>query len=409
MFKGNRKYFFILGLCFVALILLQLLTPKPINWNPTYLKKDKIPFGTSALFEMLPEVFPGQAVNIQTLPAYNSLELQDGPPSNYVVINSTFEPDKLDSRTILDYVAKGNCVFIAATYYTGNFADTFKIKTDSYSGVDNVINLDSSSVAPILGTDDSTEINFVNPLLKRKTAYVYRKGIENTFFESFDTSLTTILGQNSKGHPDFISIRWGKGKIFLSTVPEVYTNYLFVNEKNYDYVYKSLSYLPNQEILWDEYYKAGNVKKENALRVIFSKPDLLAAYYLLMGSILIFITVGIKRKQRIIPVVEPLRNTTLDFVETVGTLYYQAGNHKNIADKKIAYFLEYIRSAFQVKTTLYDDAFIDRITNLSGIERKKIHDLFYYFADISIKGSITEQELQKLNRMIETFHRENKR
>ena len=84
-------------------------------------------------------------------------------------------------------------------------------------------------------------------------------------------------------------------------------------------------------------------------------------------------------------------------------------HHKNIADKKIIYFLEYIRTTFQVKTNLYDDTFINRITNLSGIEREKIHDLFYYFAEITVKESITQQELLKLNRMIETFHKENKR
>ena len=119
--------------------------------------------------------------------------------------------------------------------------------------------------------------------------------------------------------------------------------------------------------------------------------------------------IGTKRKQRIIPVIEPLRNTTLDFVDIVGTLYYQTGNHKNIADKKITYFLEYIRNTFQIKTNLYDDVFIERISNLSGIERQKVHDLFYYFSEINFKQSITQLELLKLNRMIEEFQKESKR
>ena len=44
----------------------------------------------------------------------------------------------------------------------------------------------------------------------------------------------------------------------------------------------------------------------------------------------------------------------------------------------------------------------------SGIERQKVHDLFYYFADVSVKQSISQQELLKLNRMIEEFHKKNK-
>lgn len=407
--KGNKKYIFILTICFTALILLQILAPKQISWKSSYMKKDKIPFGTSALHDALPSIFPGQEINSEAFPLYNTLFEKGLTNSNYIIINSTFEPDKLDSRELLAYAKEGNTIFIAANYFSGKFADTLKIKTDNFYGIAESIKDDSINLNQFYKRYDTTNINFVNPTLKRKSNYIYSKGIENTFFNSFDTTKTVILGTNISSKINFIQINWGKGKIILSTVPEVFTNYLFVNENNYDYVYKALSYLPNQKVIWDEYYKVGNVKKESELRVIFSHPALLTSYYLLIFSLLIFIIIGVKRKQRIIPVVEPLRNTTLDFVDIVGTLYFQTGNHKNIAEKKIIYFLEYIRSAFQIKTNLYDDAFINRITNLSGIERETIHDLFYYFAEITVKESITQQELLKLNRMIEAFHRDNKR
>ena len=409
MFKGNKKYIFILSLCFTGLILLQVLAPKPINWNQTFMKKDNIPFGTSALFDALPGIFPGQKINSETFPIYNTLNEKGLTHCNYIIINNAFQPDKLDTRELLEFAKNGNNVFIAANYFSGKFADTLKIETDNYYGIVKTLNNDSASLTKFYNPYDTADINFVNPALKRKNNYIYSKGIENTYFNSFDSSKTTLLGKNISNNINFIQISWGKGKIFLSTVPEVFTNYLFVNEKNHDYPYKALSYLPNQKIIWDEHYKAGNVKQESELRVIFSNPALLSAYYVLIFSLLLFVIIGIKRKQRIIPVIAPLRNTTLDFVDIVGTLYYQTGNHKNIADKKILYFLEYIRSSFQIKTNLYDDAFIDRVSNLSGVERQKIHDLFYYFADISVKSSISQQELLILNRMIEAFHKENKR
>ena len=415
MFKGNKKYIFIVSLCFIGLILLQVLAPKPINWNQTFMKKDNIPFGTSALYDILPSIFPGQEISTETFPIYNVLTDEDFSASpemtkrNYIIINNAFEPDKLDTRELLEFVENGNSVFIAANYFSGKFADTLKVETDNYYGITETFKNDSINLSRFYKPYDTAAINFINPLLKRKADYIYSKGIDNTYFNSFDTAKTSVLGNNINNKINFIKIKWGKGTIFLSTVPEVFTNYLFVNKKNYDYPYKALSYLPNQAIIWDEHYKAGNVKKESSLRVVFNNPALRSAYYVLLLSLLIFIVIGIKRKQRIIPVVEPLRNTTLDFVDIVGTLYYQTGNHKNISDKKIIYFLEFIRSTFQVKTNLYDDTFIDRITNLSGIERQKVHDLFYYFADVSVKQSISQQELLKLNRMIEEFHKKNKR
>lgn len=409
MFKGNKKYIFILVLCFTGLILLQVFAPKPINWKKTFMKNDNIPFGTSALYDILPSLFPGQEITSESFPIYNVLNDKGVAHSNYIIINNSFEPDKLDTRELLEFAKNGNSVFIAANYFSGKFADTLKLETDNHRAFANSFNNDSINLKVFINPYDTADINFTNPSLKRKQSYIYAKGIENSYFTSFDTSKALVLGNSINKKINFIQINWGKGKIFLSTVPEVFTNYLFVNKSNYDYPYKALSYLPNQKIIWDEHYKAGNIKKDSTLRVVFNNPALKSAYYLLLLSLLIFIAIGVKRKQRIIPVIEPLRNTTLDFVDTVGTLYYQTGNHKNIADKKILYFLEYIRSTFQVKTNLYDDVFINRITNLSGIERQKVHDLFYYFADLNAKPGISQDELLKLNRMIEQFHKKNKR
>ena len=409
MSKANRKYIIALSICFTGLILLQWLSPKPINWKLSYMKKDKIPYGTSALNDVLQEIFPGQKISTQNVPIYNALNGNEINNCNYIIINQTFQPDKLDTRELLNFVGKGNSVFIAANYFSGKFADTLKIKTDDFYEMGKGFSNDSAAITNIYKPHDTARINFVNPLLKNKTDYVYTKGIDNTYFNSFDTTKTIVLGKNSFNKINFIQIKFGKGKIFVSTVPETYSNYHFVPEKNYDYVYKSLSYLPNQQVIWDEYYKVGNVKQDSPLRVIFNNPALLAAYNVSLISLLLFMIIGIKRKQRIIPVIEPLRNTTLDFVDIVGTLYYQTGNHKNIAEKKITYFLEYIRSAFQVKTNLYDDSFIERVSNLSGIEKQKVHTLFYYFSEINFKQNLTQLELLKLNRLIEEFYKESKR
>jgi hypothetical protein len=408
MLKGNKKYIFILCLCLGSLIFIQVIAPKPIDWRLSYMEKDKIPYGTSALRTLLPKLFIGQKISDEKLPLYNSLNENSKSATNYIIINQSFEPDKLDTRKLLAFVEQGNNAFIAANYFSGEFADTLKIKTDNYFDLDE-LKKNPAAVSQLYSPYDTTAINFISPSLKNKKNYVFTKGIDNTYFNSFDTTKTTVLGNNIQDKINFIKIKWGKGNIFISTVPEVYTNYLFVNEQTCDYIYKSLSYLPVQEVIWDEHYKVGNVQRDSPLRVVFNSPALMTAYSVLLLSILLFIIIGVKRRQRIIPVVKPLPNTTLDFVEIVGTLYYQTGNHKNIADKKMTYFLEHIRTTFQVKTTMYDDVFINRITNLSGIERERIHALFYYFSDLSIKQSITQQELLKLNRLIETFHKNNKR
>src|ERR1035437_3802200 len=408
MLKGNRKYIFILGVCFSLLIVLQWLSPKPINWNLSYIKKDKIPFGTSALYEALPTIFPSQAITNATFPIYNTLNQHGIQNHNYIIINNIFKPDTLDTREILKFVAKGNTVFIAANYFEGKFADSLKLKTDNYFDLGNNFNKDSAAIKKITKQYDTVKINFTNLSLKNANNYSYVKGFEGTYLNPFDTLRSKVPGLTNEKEINFLSIKIGTGQIFINTNPEAFSNYHLVSA-NMSYVFRSLSYLPNQSIIWDEYYKAGNDKTDSPLRVIFNNPLLLKAYYVLILSLILFMIFGIKRKQRLIPIIEPYRNTTLQFVDIVGTLYYQTGNHKNIVDKKISYFLEYIRSTFQTKTTIYDDVFIIRIATISGIEEQRVHDLLYYFSDLSIKQIITQQELLKLNGMIENFDKQSKR
>ncbi len=408
MLKGNRIYLIILALCFTALILLQVFAPKQIDWSISYTGKAKIPYGTSALYSMLPVIFQSQNITNTKLPLYNTLNKKSIQNHNYIIINNVFKPDTLDTRELLKFVANGNSVFISANYFEGKFADTLNLKTDNYFDLGNITKNDSLAFSTIYKPHDTVKINFTSSSLKNSTYYTYKKGMEGTYLNSFDTAQSTVLGYNDYKKINYIKFKIGKGQIFINTLPEAFSNYHFVST-NYSYVYKALSYLPYQSTIWDEYYKAGNEKSNNPLRVIFNNPLLLKAYYLLILSLILFMIFGAKRKQRIIPIVAPFKNTTLEFVDIVGKLYYQTGNHKNIADKKITYFLEYIRTAFQTKTTIYDDAFIMRIVNLSGIEEQKVHELFYYFSDLSIKAAITQQELLKLNRMIEEFHKQSKR
>jgi hypothetical protein len=408
MLKGNKKYSIILAVCFTALIVLQFFTPKPIDWSFSYTKSAKIPFGTYALYSMLPAIFPLQNIAVSEFPLYNTLNRFNFQNHNYILINNVFKPDTLDTRELLKFASLGNTIFIAANHFEGKFADSLKIKTDNHFDIGNFSKNDSSLFSAIYKQIDTVKINFTNPTLKKLQSFNYTKGIEGTYLTSFDSGNSIVLGNNENLKINFIKFKIGKGHILINTLPEAFSNYHFVSN-NYSYVYKALSYLPNQEIIWDEYYKAGNDKSDSPLRVIFNNHLLLKAYYLLILSIIIFMLFGAKRKQRIIPIIEPFKNTTLQFVDIVGSLYYQTGNHKNISDKKIKYFLEYIRTTYQTKTTIYDDLFINRIVSLSGIEEQKVHDLFYYFSDQSIKPTVTQQELLKLNSMIEEFQKESKR
>jgi len=391
MKRINLKFLVPLIITLSMLTVVKILEPKEIDWSNSFARKDKIPFGGYIIYDLSVELFPNNEVLLKELPIYNILKDKYYINTNYVFINTYFFPDRLDTEYLLRYVQEGNSVFISAFGIYGSLADTLKIEThDEFF------------------SEDSVNTDFSIPELKSDTGWTYYTGNFKNYFSEFDTSLVQILGQNEFGNTNFIRIRYGNGNFFLNTIPLAFTNYHLLNSGNNDYVYKALSHLPIQKTFWDDYYKDGNKFTTSSLQYIISQPSLKWAYYIILTSILLFIFFYGRRKQRIIPVIPPLTNTTIEFVETVGNLYYHQKDYKNIADKKISYFLEYIRNKYFIKSSTFDDETIQKLTDKSSLSTRKIKSIINEIEKINSSPNITEKELLDINFQIEKFYERTK-
>lgn len=319
---------------------------------------------------------------------------------NYVFINSSFSPGATDAKALFDFVQKGNSVFISAQEITGVLADSLKIKIeiDYYEQKFSKKDLESDP------KKDSIYLTLLNENLTTHTKkYWYRDGTVTGYFSSFDTATTIVLGKNSKDQASFIRVQFGTGVFLISTTPLAFTNYNMLLEDNAEFISASLSYLPIRDTYWDEYYKNYRETDSDNLRFIKSQPPLFWAYYVALFSVIAYIVFEAKRRQRVIPIIEPPKNTTVEFVSTIGRLYFQNGNHKDIASKKIHYFLEYIRAKFYVTTNVFDKEFIDKITERSGIDKIKLTQLFALIQNFQKANSINQSDLMELNKRIEEF------
>ncbi len=410
--KQHRIYLIILLSTIIGFILVEIYKPKPIDWTPTFSNKDKIPYGCELLYKVLPNVFPNQKILDEKVPIFSKKRKVKLPPkSNYLYIFSYFRADSLSLVKLLDYVQKGNSVFIAS---------------ENFFGLDDTLHFQTSYIKD-LDINDSTSINFVNPTIRKSSDYKYHNQAADTYFEIKDTTKSrksfTILGKNSKGFPNFIRVNFGKGTFFLNTIPMAFTNFYMVKNDNSDYAFKALSYLPEQPTFWDEYVNKMSIGKsvksisksreakgeediqESPFKFIVSQPALKWAYFITLSGLLIYLIFEGKRRQRIIPIIEAPKNTSLQFVETIGSLYYNQKDHKAIAEKKITHLLAYIRTKFYLKTTDIDQEFKTDLSNKSGISLLEINDLFNYISFVQNNDYITENQLITLNEQIENFYK----
>ena len=395
MFKGNRKYYSVLALIFIAVIVLQYTQPKPINWTRTYFKKDKIPFGCYAIFNLLENNFAKKVItNKQTL--YNLNAEMAESNQTLILIDQYIELSKLDVKSLFSFLKKGNTVLICTSNYSKALKDTFNIDVQ-----ENWITK-STSIDSLL-TKRAFEIQYTQPKNNLLKSYVYPTVATESYFEKFDTTLFKVSSVNKQHQAVLLEATIGKGKLVLSSLPDVFGNLFIVNHVNRFYAYTLLSKVKNNTIIWDENYKTHNAQQKGIFQFIFNNDALYMGYCIAIIGLLFFMIFEMKRKQRAIPIINPLQNSTLEFVDVISHVYFNSKNHKHIAEEKIAYFYFDVRKKFSVNTTLMNDEFYNTIHHLSGIDLDAVKKLFLYCENLKQAPSLTEQDLLELNTRITNF------
>ncbi len=382
----EKKYIIGFAIVLAIFVLVEFVKPKETDWTVSFSNKDKIPFGTYALFDLMKETYPQKMLKTNYRSFYEFMEKNEPENTNYIIITENFELNNLAIGDILDYVEKGNNIFIAANYFESSFLDTLKIEEELFWYY-----------------DDSLNFNFSNSKINDKDGFYFNKKIEGNYFSLPEHSRVTILGTGQDSLINFVKIRQGRGNIYLNSQPFIYTNYNLLKKSNYEYVFKSLSYLPEQTTYWDEYFKPGNMIQNSPLRVIFSSPALKTAYYLLaFGLVLYMLFIG-KRQQRIIPIIKPLENTSLEFTETIARLYLHKKNNKDLSIKKYKFFLEGIRQKYYINPKDFNSENIDKIAEKTGVKKNIIQKLLKQIEFIKQTDRVTDAELYNFNKLIEKF------
>jgi hypothetical protein len=386
----SLKVYLIIGAVLITIyIVAKINQPKAIDWAETLSSKDKIPYGTYILSNQLKNIFPGAHVNTYRQPVYNVIAEDSIKQAPYIIICPGVEFSKPDYTQLIKYIKEGNDVFIAAEYYGKLLEKKLSIQTKADFKLNNT----------------NTEVRFLSPYLNPKNPLSIDKGVGGLYFAKFDTLHAVILGENAQHKANFIKYAFGKGNLYLCANPQFFSNYSLLKTDGATYAATALSFLKSsKQIILDEYYTQGDEGDDSPMRLFLSNPALLWAYYIALFSLLIFVLYEIKRRQRIIPVIEPLNNSTLDFVNVVGRVYYEKRNNANIAQKKILYLLTYLRDEHQVKTSKLDDEFIEKLTGKLGLKSKFANELVNYIKYISVQERVSDRELIELNKLIENFY-----
>lgn len=444
MDKTSKIALYAIGFVLLLMIIAEVTKPKALNWRDSYSASDKIPLGCYVLYNELKNYSPFEIESSEGN-LYEFLKTTDTITNKTVfMVNNYIDLDDELSDQLLEFANNGNTVFISTGYLYSKLLDTFNLEFNSgynkfykeptlqtftnarlksYETLfDDVVensfltSIDTTR-ALVLGTmefADKELLEYLKNLAEDKQ--IFSENAEGRYNpEDFDNSDEFYLDEDyyddfdySKNKINYIKIPVGKndGSFLIHTNPFAFTNYHMLKGKS-DYAAGVLAYLPKQTIIWDNYYKSGRRVITSPLRYILSNPPLKWAFYLVVFGLLLFVIFRGKRTQRVIPVIQPLKNATVDFTQTIGDLYYQNGDFSNIIHKKIEFFMEFVRSHYYLDTNRLNQPFQNKLAIKSGNSKEDTKALIDYLVFLKSKSTHTEKELIELNKKLETFTKTN--
>jgi len=153
-------------------------------------------------------------------------------------------------------------------------------------------------------------------------------------------------------------------------------------------------------------------KPKTSMEYIFSQPALKLAWLVLLSMAVLYAMFGAKRRQQHIPIIESNRNTSLEFVNTIGLLYFQQQNHKVIFEKIMQLFRSHLRRRYGLilkDEDLKDEEKISLTVKRTDINEIIIKNIFNNYLDLKSRLKYSDMEmsaetLNKFYRLVNDFY-----
>lgn len=390
--KSSRNFLFAMLVLFVLFCLLQVNLPKKFVWSPTFSHVDKQPFGCFVFDSVLTQSLPnGYHVTKKTFFQLDQEHAKEKISVLMVVDQHNLK--QLDVKYLCNIARRGGKVMVVASssFDDGRNADTvvvdelertFKVRIEDgmYFSLRGILAglkaHDNDMYDTIYWNNRETMYaaqpykmfyNMVGgtlfvdsvPKVKRLAYTLSTAGYDyrhDSLYVGDFTRFDTIVDEKErieridtfaiKKVPTAVSVPYGKGEVIFVSSPLLFTNYGMLEGNTFVYIFRLMSYLADLPVYRTEAYvktDAMLVAEQSPFREFIKRPPLRWALYLALLGVVLFMIFTARRRQRVIPIMSKPANRSLEFIQLIGTLYYQRKDHVDLVRKKFKLFAEELR------------------------------------------------------------------
>lgn len=455
--KSSRNFLFAMLVLFVLFCLLQVNLPKKFVWSPTFSHVDKQPFGCFVFDSVLTQSLPnGYHVTKKTFFQLDQEHAKEKISVLMVVDQQNLK--QLDVKYLCNIARRGGKVMVVASssFDDGRNADTvvvdelertFKVKIEDglYFSLRGILSglkaHDNDMYDTIYWNNRETMYaaqsyrmfyNMVGgtlfvdsvPKVKRLAYTLSTAGYDykhDSLYVGDFTSFDTIVDEKErieridtfaiKKIPTAVSVPYGKGEVIFVSSPLLFTNYGMLEGNTSVYIFRLMSYLADLPVYRTEAYvktDAMLVAEQSPFREFIKRPPLRWALYLALLGVVLFMIFTARRRQRVIPIMSKPANRSLEFIQLIGTLYYQRKDHVDLVRKKFKLFAEELRktAGVDISDVNTDDREYLLLAEKTGMNSDRLKKVIRQIRLVlHSEGNISVEEMRSLIDAMDTIVR----
>lgn len=453
--KSSRNFLFAMLVLFVLFCLLQVNLPKKFVWSPTFSHVDKQPLGCFVFDSVLTQSLPnGYHVTKKTFFQLDQEHAKE-KISVLMVVNQQ-DLKQLDVKYLCNIARRGGKVMVVASssFDDGRNADTvvvnelertFKVKIEdgmffSLRGILSGLKAHDNDMYDTIYWNNRETMyaaqsyrmfyNMVGgtlfvdsvPKVKRLAYTLSTAGYDYKYdslyvgdFTRFDTivdkkeRIERIDTFAIKKIPAAVSVPYGKGEVIFVSSPLLFTNYGMLEGNTFVYIFRLMSYLADLPVYRTEAYvktDAMLVAEQSPFREFIKRPPLRWALYLALLGVVLFMIFTARRRQRVIPIMSKPANRSLEFIQLIGTLYYQRKDHVDLVRKKFKLFAEELRktAGVDISDVNTDDSEYLLLAEKTGMNSDRLKKVIRQIRLVlHSEGNISVEEMRSLIDAMDTI------
>lgn len=375
-------------------------------WYETLDKRNTQPYDLDLWYKTLKESWSLKEIDSPTEEQLNELQAN----STLFTTDDEIVSDSISTKLVLDYVRRGG------TFFFANNSPPYEIMQQL--GVPDSLDFYEYH------SEDTLTLTFRDSIAPRKGAYDFNYQFEaeldkhswlSISADAYDKTLKQIGFKRYAFLPDssvcIAYIPLGKGKIIFHLNPILLSNYYYIQPQGYAHLVNTLALFNTKTIYWVSepiQHDLPQAFDKSPLRKIYDHPSLSWAWRLALVALLIYLLSQLRRKQKVIPILVPNENTTIEFVRATTQLYFNSNGHHPIARELYGIFMNGIRSRYGIDTNLEKAQLAEAIAKRSGIAITTIDKLLTKFNLAMRENLVTDLELIELQNLIQYFHQHKK-